>query len=163
MVVLLCALSGWSDSGVEQRPNTTEHLIVPRDSLWKLAAQYYADAYQWPKLWELNEQVENPDLIYVGEILRVPADNAKKQAAKSELSAKRELGAQLNEDAVAASSDLGSDQSSSQQTSSDGFRPLTKDNGNRGSTQISRSNIDCLLYTSPSPRDATLSRMPSSA
>ena len=24
-------------------------------------------------------------------------------------------------------------------------------------------NIDCLLYTSPSPRDATLSRMPSSA
>ena len=23
--------------------------------------------------------------------------------------------------------------------------------------------IDCLLYTSPSPRDATLSRMPSSA
>ena len=25
------------------------------------------------------------------------------------------------------------------------------------------SNITCLLYTSPSPRDATLSRMPSSA
>ena len=37
---------------------------------------------------------------------------------------------------------------------------------NRGSksssTSSSRSNI-CLLYTSPSPRDATLSRMPSSA
>ena len=27
----------------------------------------------------------------------------------------------------------------------------------------SRQNIFCLLYTSPSPRDATLSRMPSSA
>ena len=26
-----------------------------------------------------------------------------------------------------------------------------------------RESIDCLLYTSPSPRDATLSRMPSSA
>ena len=26
-----------------------------------------------------------------------------------------------------------------------------------------KQNIDCLLYTSPSPRDATLSRMPSSA
>ena len=26
-----------------------------------------------------------------------------------------------------------------------------------------RSHIACLLYTSPSPRDATLSRMPSSA
>ena len=27
----------------------------------------------------------------------------------------------------------------------------------------SNGNVDCLLYTSPSPRDATLSRMPSSA
>ena len=26
-----------------------------------------------------------------------------------------------------------------------------------------QQNTDCLLYTSPSPRDATLSRMPSSA
>ena len=26
-----------------------------------------------------------------------------------------------------------------------------------------KHNMDCLLYTSPSPRDATLSRMPSSA
>ena len=29
--------------------------------------------------------------------------------------------------------------------------------------QFSNPNYDCLLYTSPSPRDATLSRMPSSA
>ena len=31
--------------------------------------------------------------------------------------------------------------------------------------KLSRDNLDkdCLLYTSPSPRDATLSRMPSSA
>ena len=28
---------------------------------------------------------------------------------------------------------------------------------------VQESNTDCLLYTSPSPRDATLSRMPSSA
>ena len=27
----------------------------------------------------------------------------------------------------------------------------------------STASVDCLLYTSPSPRDATLSRMPSSA
>ena len=28
---------------------------------------------------------------------------------------------------------------------------------------VTRANSSCLLYTSPSPRDATLSRMPSSA
>ena len=30
-------------------------------------------------------------------------------------------------------------------------------------TEANTSTISCLLYTSPSPRDATLSRMPSSA
>ena len=30
-------------------------------------------------------------------------------------------------------------------------------------TESNRQSISCLLYTSPSPRDATLSRMPSSA
>ena len=30
-------------------------------------------------------------------------------------------------------------------------------------TEIVIQNYSCLLYTSPSPRDATLSRMPSSA
>ena len=29
--------------------------------------------------------------------------------------------------------------------------------------QLSKHSLICLLYTSPSPRDATLSRMPSSA
>ena len=34
---------------------------------------------------------------------------------------------------------------------------------NRGVGHTSKPTGDCLLYTSPSPRDATLSRMPSSA
>ena len=39
-----------------------------------------------------------------------------------------------------------------------------KDIGKKGTVQkISKFNNNCLLYTSPSPRDATLSRMPSSA
>ena len=35
--------------------------------------------------------------------------------------------------------------------------------GREGETKISIEGCLCLLYTSPSPRDATLSRMPSSA
>ena len=35
--------------------------------------------------------------------------------------------------------------------------------GDSGSASASRLSFICLLYTSPSPRDATLSRMPSSA
>ena len=45
-------------------------------------------------------------------------------------------------------------------------KPLTltqKDIKLNGWAMESRLYADCLLYTSPSPRDATLSRMPSSA
>ena len=37
------------------------------------------------------------------------------------------------------------------------------DNQTRFFTQTTKRQVVCLLYTSPSPRDATLSRMPSSA
>ena len=35
--------------------------------------------------------------------------------------------------------------------------------GDTATVGITKHATDCLLYTSPSPRDATLSRMPSSA
>ena len=40
---------------------------------------------------------------------------------------------------------------------------MAKSQGNILKIKDFRSKISCLLYTSPSPRDATLSRMPSSA
>ena len=39
----------------------------------------------------------------------------------------------------------------------------TEENYNKLSNYIKEFKYTCLLYTSPSPRDATLSRMPSSA
>ena len=38
-----------------------------------------------------------------------------------------------------------------------------KENSELGDTTFISGFYNCLLYTSPSPRDATLSRMPSSA
>ena len=45
------------------------------------------------------------------------------------------------------------------------FEQLEKDNKDEDLVDVFRKILDkvCLLYTSPSPRDATLSRMPSSA
>ena len=41
--------------------------------------------------------------------------------------------------------------------------PFTKPNGWYSAAETVALILTCLLYTSPSPRDATLSRMPSSA
>ena len=42
-------------------------------------------------------------------------------------------------------------------------KKASKQTSNPSSKQADKLYKDCLLYTSPSPRDATLSRMPSSA
>ena len=47
------------------------------------------------------------------------------------------------------------------ETAQDFFKKL--DNDGQFTKETSEQFYDCLLYTSPSPRDATLSRMPSSA
>ena len=43
------------------------------------------------------------------------------------------------------------------------FDELTAEEGTEEAPTPPPSDVVCLLYTSPSPRDATLSRMPSSA
>ena len=47
-----------------------------RDCLWNIAKKpdIYGDAFRWPKIWQKNrEQIKNPDLIYPGQVLKIPA------------------------------------------------------------------------------------------
>ncbi|MDH7515066.1 MAG: LysM peptidoglycan-binding domain-containing protein [Bacteroidota bacterium] len=47
-----------------------------RDCLWNIAKKpdIYGDAFRWPKIWQKNrDQIRNPDLIYPGQVLKIPA------------------------------------------------------------------------------------------
>ena len=55
--------------------NFTFYTIQSGDSLSKIAKEYYGDASKWPTLFEANREViEDPDLIYPGQQIRVPAN-----------------------------------------------------------------------------------------
>lgn len=72
MLCLLLALAaGWARAEViALNPDVQAEYVVKRgDTLWDISAYYLQHPWQWPELWQVNPQIENPHLIYPGDVL----------------------------------------------------------------------------------------------
>ncbi|MEK7527772.1 MAG: LysM peptidoglycan-binding domain-containing protein [Patescibacteria group bacterium] len=48
------------------------HKVLRGESLWKIATIYYADGFQWTKIWELNRGVlRDPDKLEIGMMIKL--------------------------------------------------------------------------------------------
>lgn len=45
------------------------YTVVKGDTLWDISALYLENAWQWPRLWQANPDIDNPNLIYPGDRL----------------------------------------------------------------------------------------------
>lgn len=63
----LTAFSQGSTRLTEDAPE--EYVVQVGDTLWDIAATFLKDPWYWPEIWYINPQVENPHLIYPGDVL----------------------------------------------------------------------------------------------
>jgi len=68
---LAVAESGGIDrSVIPIAPDAPErYVVVKGDTLWDISAKFLRDPWYWPEIWYVNPQIENPHLIYPGDVL----------------------------------------------------------------------------------------------
>jgi hypothetical protein len=61
---------GQQPPGPVLNPRHPDTYVVQRgDTLWDIASMFLRDPWYWPEIWQINPQVENPHLIFPGDIL----------------------------------------------------------------------------------------------
>ena len=54
------------------RPGHPEtYVVVERETLWDISSRFLVEPWFWPELWRVNPEIENPHLIYPGDILHL--------------------------------------------------------------------------------------------
>jgi LysM repeat protein len=59
-----------------QSPADATYVVKKGDTLWDIAFSFWGDNFLWPDLWHANPQIANPDLIFPGDVLKIPGRNA---------------------------------------------------------------------------------------
>lgn len=63
-------------AATETNPAVTEnktHTVQSGDTLWGIAKKYYGNGSQYTKIASANPDIKNPNLIYPGQVLSIPA------------------------------------------------------------------------------------------
>jgi len=67
----LAQVSGTSMS-VPLAPDAPQQYVVKKgDTLWDIAGVFLRDPWYWPEIWYVNPEIQNPHLIYPGDVLNL--------------------------------------------------------------------------------------------
>ncbi|MNQ40850.1 LysM domain/BON superfamily protein [compost metagenome] len=75
LALLLLAASGLTQTGMAQAEvqlkdgHPDRYTVVKGDTLWDISGRFLSQPWKWPEIWHANPQVENPHLIYPGDLL----------------------------------------------------------------------------------------------
>ena len=69
LITLLVSFPAWAQD-IELKPDHPKtYVVVKGDTLWDISSTFLRDPWLWPEIWHVNTQIENPHLIFPGDIL----------------------------------------------------------------------------------------------
>lgn len=75
LVLLLGCQSVFAAEVAVREDSPTRYTVLQGDTLWDIAGKFLEEPWLWPEVWQLNPQIENPDLIYPGDIIELAYEN----------------------------------------------------------------------------------------
>ncbi len=72
-----------------QELKSGEYIVKKSDTLWGISGSKLQDPFLWPKLWNLNPHIKNPNRIYPGDKITMPSGQEPAAATASPASAEK--------------------------------------------------------------------------
>ena len=80
LLALMLAVTVHAGDVLSLKPDHPQTYVVKKgDTLWDISNLYLSKPWLWPQLWHINPQIENPHLIYPGDVLNLVYVDGKPQ------------------------------------------------------------------------------------
>ena len=76
-VISLLTLSARADELTINPENPKNYMVVKGDTLWDISARFLQQPWRWPEIWGDNPQIDNPHLIYPGDIVSLKYEDGR--------------------------------------------------------------------------------------
>jgi hypothetical protein len=67
--LFLAGIQAHADSIALNPDHPDSYIVVKGDTLWDISSRFLRDPWQWPSIWNVNPDIENPHLIFPGDVI----------------------------------------------------------------------------------------------